>query len=64
MCSFDDSFATATLTPEKLHKAGGYRYINARKPELYREIIGHSHISEQKVIWLDTDDVKSKAFDK
>lgn len=62
--SFDDSFATATLTPEKLHKAGGYRYINARKPELYREIIGHSHTAEQKVIWLDTDDVKSKAFDK
>jgi hypothetical protein len=51
--SFDDSFATATLTPEKLSMAGGYRYIKARRPELYRDIIGKPHQSEQKVVWLD-----------
>ncbi|HQK70968.1 MAG TPA: nitrilase family protein [Bacteroidales bacterium] len=50
--SFDDSYVTALITPEKLALAGGYRYIMARKPELYRDIIGQSHKPEQKVIWL------------
>jgi len=50
--SFDDSFVTATLTPEKLTQAGGYRYLKARRPDLYREIVGQDHLSEQKVIWL------------
>ena len=51
--SFDDSFVTATITPEKLTLAGGHRYLNARRPELYREIIGQEHDSEQKVVWLE-----------
>ena len=51
--SFEDSFATATITPEKLWQAGGYRYIKARRPELYKDIIGQDHTSEQKVVWLD-----------
>ena len=50
--SFEDSFASATLTPEKLIQAGGHRYIRARRPELYKDIIGQKHKSEQKVIWL------------
>ena len=50
--SFDDGFATATLVPEKLNQAGGYRYLMARRPELYKEIIGQDHSSEQKVVWL------------
>ena len=50
--SFDDSFVTATLTPEKLEQSGGHRYIEARRPELYRDIIGQPHDSNQKVIWL------------
>lgn len=53
--SFDNSFVTATITPEKLIQAGGTRYIQARRPELYREIIGQQHQSEQKVVWLDPD---------
>lgn len=48
----DNDFVTATLTPEKLKHAGGYRYIKARRPELYRDIIGKEHQSEQKVVWL------------
>lgn len=44
---------TATLTPDKLTQAGGYRYIKARRPDLYRDIIGQAHQSEQKVVWLD-----------
>lgn len=50
--SFDDSFATATIIPEKLTRAGGHRYVKARRPELYREIIGREHEAEQKVVWL------------
>jgi predicted amidohydrolase len=50
--SFDDSFVTATLTPEKLTQAGGHRYLKARRPDLYRNIIGQEHRSEQKVVWL------------
>jgi 5-aminopentanamidase len=54
--SFDNSFVTATITPEKLHDAGGKRYIKARRPNLYRDIIGQNHESEQKVVWLHTDE--------
>jgi predicted amidohydrolase len=48
-----DDIVTSTLTREKLIQAGGHRYINARKPHLYRDIIGQSHEPEQKVAWLD-----------
>jgi predicted amidohydrolase len=47
-----DDYVTAVITPEKLARAGGKRYLNARRPDLYRDIIGQPHISEQKVIWL------------
>lgn len=53
--SFDDSFVTATITPEKLTQAGGHRYIKARRPELYKDIIGQDHKPEQTVVWLNTD---------
>lgn len=52
--SFEDSFVTATLTPEKLTMAGGTRYLKARRPDLYRDIIGQDHQAEQKVVWLHT----------
>jgi predicted amidohydrolase len=47
-----DDIVTTTVIPEKLTLAGGNRYINARKPELYSDIIGKAHTSEQKVVWL------------
>lgn len=50
--SFEDSFESAVITPEKLTQAGGYRYLNARRPELYKDIIGKEHSSVQKVVWL------------
>ncbi|KAJ3026012.1 UNVERIFIED_CONTAM: hypothetical protein HDU68_006347 [Siphonaria sp. JEL0065] len=50
--SFHTEFAIATCVPEKLTMAGGYRYRQARRPELYREILGGEHASEQKVVWL------------
>lgn len=48
----DNDIAIATLTPEKLTQAGGYRYKMARRPELYKDIIGAEHASSQKVVWL------------
>jgi 5-aminopentanamidase len=56
--SFEDSFVTATITPEKLTQAGGYRYIKARRPDLYRDIIGQDHKPEQKVVWLNPGEKK------
>lgn len=53
--SFDNSFETALITPEKLIQAGGYRYINARRPELYKDILGKEHLSQQKVVWIDNE---------
>jgi predicted amidohydrolase len=50
-----DDFVTAVITPEKLTQAGGYRYLQARRPDLYRGIIGQPHTSEQKVAWLRPD---------
>jgi predicted amidohydrolase len=50
--SFEDEFTTSVLIPEKLTQAGGYRYLKARRPDLYRDIIGQDHVPEQKVVWL------------
>jgi predicted amidohydrolase len=51
-----NDLVTATLTPEKVKMAGGTRYIKARRPDLYKDIIGQPHHSEQKVVWLKNDD--------
>jgi predicted amidohydrolase len=48
-----DDYVTAIITPEKLLQAGGRRYLKARRPDLYRDIIGQPHTPEQKVIWLE-----------
>ena len=53
--SLEDSFVTATIIPDKLAQAGGNRYIKARRPELYKDIIGQDHTAEQKVIWLQSE---------
>jgi 5-aminopentanamidase len=48
-----DDFATALITPEKLTTSGGFRYTNARRPELYDKIIGEEHKPVQKVAWME-----------
>jgi predicted amidohydrolase len=48
-----NDIAIAVLTDDKLERAGGYRYKNARKPELYKGIIGQPNISRQHVVWLE-----------
>src|SRR4030066_1962347 len=35
-----DCFVTATINRQKLEDAGGFRYTRARRPDLYRDIIG------------------------
>lgn len=50
--SFDDDIALATITPDKLTKAGGYRYRNARRPELYRNILGRDHEARTRPVWM------------
>lgn len=47
-----DQVTTATLVPEKLTQAGGYRYRNARRPDLFRDIIGQPNAAVQRVAWL------------
>ncbi len=53
--SFEADIATALLTRDKLTKAGGYRYRNARRPELYKEVLGAGHEAKTKPYWMETD---------
>lgn len=48
----DNDLVTATVHPEKLQEAGGYRYRKARRPDLYGEILSQPHSPEQKVAWM------------
>jgi predicted amidohydrolase len=50
--SFEDEITVGTITRDKLELAGGFRYRNARRPELYRDIIGREHRSETIPVWL------------
>lgn len=50
--SLGNEFAIAELSADKLTAAGGYRYIQARKPNLYKKILGKPHESNQQVAWL------------
>jgi predicted amidohydrolase len=53
--ALDDEFVIAELIPEKLTQAGGFRYTQARRPELYKDILGRDHVSELKISWLNPD---------
>lgn len=48
----DDDFCTATITGDKLTAAGGYRYREARRPDLYGAVLGQQHDASLKVSWL------------
>jgi predicted amidohydrolase len=55
--SFNDEIAIATITEDKLKLSGGWRYKNARKPELYREILSADHHSQTKPVWMEKEEV-------
>lgn len=50
--SFENEYKIADCVFDKIKMSGGDRYKKARRPELYRDIIGQEHKSEQKVVWL------------
>lgn len=50
--SFEDDITVARITKDKIPLSGGWRYKNARRPELYRDIIGQPHESETSPVWL------------
>jgi len=54
--SFYDDIALADITRDKLTLAGGHRYRNARRPGLYREILGRPNDSSTEPIWMDKSD--------
>jgi len=53
--SFGEEVALALFTPDKLEKAGGFRYLRARRPELYREILGQPHEGITAPVWRSPD---------
>jgi predicted amidohydrolase len=57
----DNDFCIAECTEDKLTLAGGYRYIQARRPGLYRDIIGQEHRSHQQVAWMKIEDQNAKS---
>ncbi|RFZ94922.1 nitrilase [Mucilaginibacter conchicola] len=50
--ALDNDFTIAELHHDKIALAGGTRYLNARRPDLYRNIIGQEHNPQQQVSWL------------
>lgn len=50
--SFEDEITISKITKDKIKSSGGWRYKNARKPELYKNIIGKDHKSDTAPIWL------------
>lgn len=53
--ALDNQYVIAECVYQKILDSGGYRYTKARRPELYRNIIGRDHKSEQKIAWLDSE---------
>lgn len=54
--SFDDDISIAKITKDKIKLSGGWRYKNARRPNLYKDIIGKNHEPKLKPIWMVSED--------
>jgi len=50
--SLGDEVVVASCTADKMKLAGGYRYKRARRPELYRDILGAPHDTSLQVEWM------------
>lgn len=50
--SFKNEITISTITKDKLSLAGGFRYKNARRPKLYKDILGKAHNSETTPVWM------------
>lgn len=53
--SFDDAITIAKISKKKIELSGGHRYKKARRPELYKHIIGADHKSNTTPVWLKDD---------
>ncbi|ORX85577.1 carbon-nitrogen hydrolase [Basidiobolus meristosporus CBS 931.73] len=53
--SLESEICCSTLVKDKLRLAGGYRYRNARRPELYNPVFSQPHESTLNVVWLKED---------
>lgn len=50
--SFDDEITLSKITKDKIQLSGGWRYKNARRPELYKDILGADHSADTSPIWM------------
>lgn len=50
--SFENDITISKITKDKIRLSGGWRYRNARRPELYRDIIGKDHTSDTTPVWM------------
>lgn len=50
--SFKNEITLSKITKDKIKKSGGWRYKEARRPELYKDIIGRNHESETVPVWM------------
>ena len=50
--SFENDITLAELSKDKIKLSGGWRYKNARRPELYNDILGRPHNSDTTPVWL------------
>ncbi len=50
--SFENDITIAKIVKDKIELSGGYRYRNARRPKLYKDIIGQDHEPETKPYWM------------
>jgi hypothetical protein len=47
-----EDMAVAVCTRDKLQMAGGFRYRNARRPEVYGDVLVKDHQADLKVAWM------------
>ena len=57
--SFENDITISKITKGKIELSGGCRYKNARRPELYKDIIGRNHKSDTTPIWMKKKTIKA-----
>ncbi|HKL14674.1 MAG TPA: nitrilase family protein [Balneolaceae bacterium] len=56
--SFEDEITISKIIKDKIQLSGGWRYTNARRPELYKKIIGANHQSDTTPVWMNKENGK------
>ncbi|TRX48055.1 nitrilase [Fulvivirga sp. M361] len=50
--SFENDITLSKISKDKIQLSGGWRYKKARRPELYKDIIGGKHNSDTTPVWM------------